>query len=140
MLEGHDASGDVFITAHWRELRQMFPNSKFVLNTRNVEDWLASQRRIPGFWRSEQLYDRYHRLTVYGTHDVEDQATLRAAWERHHREVEDTIAKHQLLVLHQPFEWEPLCRFLGVPVPEQPFPWKNRKTNTDAVVRDGCHY
>ena len=22
--------------------------------------------------------------------------------------------------------WEPLCQFLGMPVPERPFPWENR--------------
>lgn len=135
MLEGHNASGDVLITAHWRRLFEMFPNAKFILNTRELGDWLRSLNRIPGFWRSPRLYDRYHRLAVYGTEDVTDRKALQAAWDRHHAEVLATIPKRQLLVLPQPFQWPPLCDFLGVPVPNMPFPWKNRNTHSDAVIR-----
>ncbi|WP_417850318.1 sulfotransferase family protein [Thalassoglobus sp.] len=135
MLEGYNAAADVFITAHWRELFEMFPDDKFILNTRDLESWLQSLQRIPGFWKSRLLYDRYHRLKVYGTEDVSDHQTLTSIWEEHHREVSATIPSDQLLKLSLPFSWKPLCEFLQVPTPDQPFPWKNKKTHSDAVIR-----
>jgi len=135
MLEGYDAAADVFITAHWRELYHMFPDDKFILNTRDVEDWIQSLNRITGFWKSSLLYDRYHRLTVYGTEDVRDVETLQSVWKKHHKQVLETIPSKQLLIFSQPFSWKPICGFLQVPIPDQPFPWKNRQTHADAVVR-----
>ena len=134
-LEGHNAAGDVMITAPWRQLACMFPRSRIILNTRSFASWTQSLRRIPGFWRSGFLYDRYYRQAVYGTDDPADVETLRRAWEAHHADVQRTIPHRQLLVFPQPFAWEPLCAFLGLSVPSAPFPWLNRRSNSDAVVR-----
>lgn len=139
-LDGHDAAGDVFVTAHWHSLMMMYPDSKFVLNTRPFGDWLESLKRIPGFWESDRNFDRYYRRKVYrGAGSPSDGATLSRAWYDHHRQV--TIAfrhssqKNRLLSVSLPFEWKPLCEFLGVPVPDEPFPWLNRGHCDDAVVR-----
>jgi hypothetical protein len=134
-LEGHDAAGDVMITAHWRELDHMFLRSRFVLNTRDFASWARSLRRIPGFWRSPLLYDHFYRVKVYGTCSVYSREALWAAWERHHEEVQATIPADRLLVLPLPLDWQPLAEFLGMPVPDVPFPWLNRRSNRDAVVR-----
>jgi len=134
-LEGYNAAGDVMITAHWRELLAMFPRSRFIMNTREFVGWTRSLRRIPGFWRSHFLYDRYYRQAVYGTNSVEDVRALREAWERHHEAVITTIPQSQLLVMPQPFSWAPLSAFLGVPAPSIAFPWLNRHSNRDAVIR-----
>lgn len=134
-LEEHDAAGDVMITAHWRELLLMFPGSRFVLNTRGFGSWAASLRRIPGFWRSGMIYDRYYRLAVYKDVSYRDRDRLRYVWDRHHEEVIATVPAERLLVFSQPFAWEPLCEFLGQAPPAEPFPWLNRRHNRDAVVR-----
>ena len=131
-LEGHDAAGDVMITAHWRELLSMTPGAKFILNTREFPGWIASLRRIPGFWRSTYLYDRYYRQAVYDTQHLDETPLLRQAWERHHADVIATVPADQLLVFPQPFAWEPLCEFVGELVPAKPFPWLNRGSNRDA--------
>jgi hypothetical protein len=136
-LEGHNAAGDVMITAHWRELYRMFPGSRFVLNTRDFGAWTRSLRRIPGFWRSGFLYDRYYRQAVYQTDDKDDVMTLGRVWEQHHTNVVTTIPPGQLLVFPQPFTWEPLCRFVNRPVPGNSFPWLNRGSNRDAKIRLG---
>ena len=47
---------------------------------------------------------------------------------RHNEEVQRTVPAGQLLVYEVKQGWEPLCRFLGVPVPEgQPFPHLNER-------------
>ena len=134
-LEGHNAAADVMIIAHWRELFAMFPRSRFILNTRDFVPWTRSLRRIPRFWSSQLLYDRYHRQVVYGTDSVRDTAALRRAWDWHLEVVSAVIPRDQLLVMQQPFTWGPLVDFLDVPIPGVPFPWLNRQSNRHAVVR-----
>ena len=131
-IENHNAAGDAWITAHWRELLEMFPESKFILNMRDVDAWLVSMRRIPEFWQSGRMYDQYLRSRVYGTHDVADATTLRMRWNEHVDEVRQSIPRDQLLEFHQPFRWESLCEFLDVAIPDCDFPWRNRATCEDA--------
>ena len=46
-------------------------------------------------------------------------------------EVKRTVPKEKLLVFSVKEGWEPLCKFLNVPVPEEPFP----KTNDSAAFK-----
>ncbi len=48
-----------------------------------------------------------------------------AVYKRHNEEVRRVIPKARLLVFDPVQGWEPLCRFLGVPVPAAPFPHAN---------------
>lgn len=132
-LEGHDAAADVFVTAHWRELLQAFPRAKFILNQRDVNDWLASLKRIPGFWRSRQLFDRIYRRRVYGS-DRPSQSTLLNRWDQHCRDVIRTVPERQRLIWRLGDGWEPLCEFLDCEVPSAVFPWLNNNHSRDAGV------
>ena len=57
-----------------------------------------------------RLHDRAHCISVF---------------EKHNAEVIHAIPKERLLVYDAKDGWEPLCRFLGVPVPKTPFPMTN---------------
>lgn len=46
---------------------------------------------------------------------------------KHNAEVKRTVPPEQLLVYNVKQGWEPLCEFLGVPVPDEPFPHANEK-------------
>jgi len=50
----------------------------------------------------------------------------RAGYEAHIEHVKKTVPKERLLVWNVKEGWEPLCKFLHVPVPEKPFPHANR--------------
>lgn len=121
-LDGHDAAGDVLIAAHWRELFRMMNGSRFILSTRPFDEWMRSQKAIPGFWKSSLFFDAYHRETLYGTHRMDDRERLLLAWGRHHAEIRSVIPADRLLELPMPFAWRSLCAFLGVRVPAEPFP------------------
>jgi len=56
-----------------------------------------------------------------------DEATAKAAYEARLDEVRATVPPEQLLVYDVAEGWEPLCAFLGVPVPDTPFPHLNRR-------------
>jgi hypothetical protein len=48
-------------------------------------------------------------------------------FERHIDEVKAAIPPERLLVLDVAEGWGPLCAFLGVPVPDEPFPRVNER-------------
>jgi hypothetical protein len=61
------------------------------------------------------------------------------AW---NEEVKRTIPKERLLVWDVKEGWEPLCAFLGKPVPSEPFPRNNdgaafeKRTKTSNLIRE----
>jgi hypothetical protein len=48
-----------------------------------------------------------------------------ACYLRHVEEVKATVPEQRLLIYRVTEGWEPLCRFLGTPVPNIPFPHAN---------------
>jgi hypothetical protein len=54
---------------------------------------------------------------------------------RHNQEVKRTIPPERLLVYEAGQGWEPLCRFLDVPVPDAPYPSENSRAEFIARVR-----
>ena len=51
---------------------------------------------------------------------------------RHNEAVKREVPPERLLIYDTPQGWQPLCDFLGVPVPDAPFP----KTNTTEEFRN----
>lgn len=45
--------------------------------------------------------------------------------ELYNQYVMNLVPKEQLLVMKMKDGWEPLCKFLGKPIPDEPFPWVN---------------
>ena len=50
---------------------------------------------------------------------------LLEAYERHVRRIQNLVPAERLLVFDVAEGWEPLCAFLGKPVPDAPFPRTN---------------
>ena len=50
------------------------------------------------------------------------------AYERHNAAVRHTIPKERLLVWCVAEGWAPICHALGLPVPDLPFPWLNKRS------------
>ncbi len=57
--------------------------------------------------------------------DIEDREHARAVFLRHIEAVKRGLPAERLLVYEVEEGWQPLCRFLGVPVPDTPFPHVN---------------
>jgi hypothetical protein len=58
---------------------------------------------------------------------IHERAFMTAHFEKHNAAVEAGIAKKRLLVYDVAEGWGPLCAFLGVPVPDAPFPKVNSR-------------
>ena len=54
---------------------------------------------------------------------------------RHNEDVQRAIKPERLLVYEVNQGWEPLCRFLGVSVPDQWFPRTNERKDLETIVR-----
>ena len=63
---------------------------------------------------------------------VFDKAHCLRVFEQHYERVRRTVPAERLLVYRVQDGWEPLCRFLGVDVPDEPFPRVNVGDNLRA--------
>jgi hypothetical protein len=57
--------------------------------------------------------------------EMETEAQLVSRYERHNEEVRRVIPKERLLVYNVSEGWGPLCAFLDVRIPSEPFPKTN---------------
>ena len=134
-----DAISDITILPFYKELDARFPGSKFVLTVREKEAWLDScanfRKFRPEFDSPPELLEL--RRLVYGT-PFFDREAFATAYDRHHAEIRETFARRpgDLLELDvcSGEGFELLCPFLGVDVPDEPFPWQNRRPATHAVA------
>jgi hypothetical protein len=64
-----------------------------------------------------------------------DKAHAIEVYNRHNEQVRRTIQPDRLLVFEVRQGWEPLCRFLGVAVPDEPFPHLNDTASMQARMK-----
>ena len=132
LAEQYDALSDLPIAAYYRELDRAYPDARFILTTRDERAWLAScaNHFDPSAFRPNAVVRKLVER-VYGT-PVFDPERFRAARLRHDAEARAYFAGRpdKLLVidLGQPEKWPPLCAFLGLPIPNAPYPHENRAT------------
>ena len=138
LLGGYGATTDWPGSFFWEELAREYPDAKVVLSVRDPEKWYESvlgtisrvrqslSRVLPLVpvlrWLPKMLDEIWS--DVFGA-DFEDRGRTIAAFERHSREVKERVPAERLLVYEVRQGWEPLCRFLGVEVPDEPFPHVN---------------
>lgn len=63
-----------------------------------------------------------------------DRDVLVRGYEVHSQNVREAIPADRLLEFHVKDGWEPLCNFLGVPIPDVPFPYINDRVRIVAVI------
>lgn len=124
----------------WRELMQAYPDAKVLLtlHPRGAETWYEStidtiyltqtmwqirfirlffpDGRKMGEMTSKLVWQRAHKNTM------PDREAAIAEYHRHIEEVKALVPPDKLLVFTADQGWEPLCEFLGVSVPDEPFP------------------
>jgi hypothetical protein len=144
----------------YRELAEYYPEAKVVLSVREPAPWERSMRQTvwsvrhgeslirllssaqacvnPQWAGFLNMIDRLlweGRGTFAGGND--GPAEMIARMERHNDEVRQTIAPERLLVWNVTEGWGPLCEFLEVPVPSEPFPHVNDRKEFLNRIIDG---
>lgn len=134
-----DACTDSPVALYFKLLERSFPEGKFILTRRDVDSWLDSCQHNH-VWPGNYVRNKgirflphirkilcLHRNT-FGSEAFEPEA-FRQACQTHEREVVDYFARRnrELLILDicGGDGWDPLCEFLGRPVPDLPFPREN---------------
>jgi hypothetical protein len=116
------------LTTNFALLDAQYPGSRFVLTTRPVDEWLDSRRR-----HVERNRERKERGQYDGVFLNIDLDRWRQDFENHHRAVRSYYADRDNLLEMRITEgdgYDELCPFLGVDIPEDPFPWTNRDLST----------
>ncbi|MDK1373581.1 MULTISPECIES: sulfotransferase family protein [unclassified Sinorhizobium] len=118
-------------TAHfWRELSAYYPDAKFILTVRDPEAWHRSVMQTIGPMSDPATNDPASfgvavvGQTVFGGH-IADRSHAISVYQAHNAAVRKALPAGRLLTYEVSDGWEPLCSFLEVPVPSQPFPHSN---------------
>ncbi|HEV2365088.1 MAG TPA: sulfotransferase [Caulobacteraceae bacterium] len=132
IFEGYRATVDWPSATYYKELAAHYPKAKVILSKRDPEAWWRSTQATifnPARVMSAQMTDftRMVQKTVGVMFDgqMNDHDRLISVYNRHNAEVVRVIAPGRLLVWEPGEGWPPLCRFLGVAVPEGPMPHAN---------------
>lgn len=135
------ASVDFPSALYYRELLAAFPEAKVVLTVRDPASWYDSmaQTIVPAMTQFPSRIVVPHLPFVSGPSRVmrptrlatdlidrfSDRAHVERVFSDWNEEVKRVVPADRLLVFQVKEGWGPLCAFLGVPVPEVPFPRVN---------------
>jgi hypothetical protein len=135
IYKGYASAVDWPTARFFRELHEEYPSAKFVLTHRSPESWAESfSDTIYQLMRKRAEappeLDAWFSMAIdviaqTGFPGGLDLTALTKAYVTHNEAVQAAIPAHQLLVYRVKEGWEPLCAFLDVPVPTDPFPRAN---------------
>ncbi len=115
----------------WRELMAYYPQAKMIHTVRDPESWFQSTQATifaPGnISMSEDGPLAAFFQIVSGGYEgrTGDHDFMIEYFRRHTETVLAAVPNDRLLMFKVSDGWEPLCAFLGVPVPDTPFPREN---------------
>lgn len=137
-FEGFASAVDWPTARFFRDLNAAYPEAKFILGHRDPRTWadsfgetiyklIAEADTAPDHLQ-EWLAMAREVIRQTGIPMDTDRAGLEAAFIAHLDAVKAEIPPERLLVYQVSEGWEPLCAFLGVPVPDEPFPRTNDRS------------
>ena len=117
----------------WHELSIAFPDAKVIHTERPEDDWWASYSSTIGKFFAHReniplpppiaaIFETMDYLLVRRVFGGLDRETSIAAYRRNNERVRATVPTDKLLIFSPTDGWDPLCRFLDVPVPATDFP------------------
>jgi len=125
LIEKYDAFQDNPWPILYKEIDEKYPKSKFILLLRNKDAWIKSV--VNHFGQKETPMRKW----VYGVGNPEGNEEIYIKrFEQHNADILDYFKNrpNDLLVLEfaKGDGWEKLCPFLGVEIPQIPFPHVNK--------------
>lgn len=137
IFKGYNSAVDWPTAAFWREVAARYPDAKVILSTRSAESWYSSfsETILASLLAKENWPPPAVPWLTMVTRVVIDRSLggrtdkdgVIAAFQAQEAAVKAAIPPGRLLVHTAKDGWDPLCAFLGVPVPETPYPRTNSK-------------
>ncbi len=152
LLGGYEATVDFPGCSFYRELMAHYPDAKVLLSVRDPERWYESAyatiyemtKVIPRWLRLlvpplRQLHEMADAV-IWGNlgafeGQMENRALATQKFIEWNERVQRDVPPEKLLVYSVKEGWEPLCDFLGVPVPDKPFPHVNDRAEMMQRIR-----
>ena len=150
LFQGYQATVDFPGHRYYQTLVKKYPQAKVILTLRNSQKWYESalstiyrahpnpmQKLMMAFQMPFSMRLRHlNRIFRMVDRDVwqkdfqgkfTDKEWAIAYFEQHNAEVQEFVPNERLLVYQVKQGWEPLCNFLNVPIPSEPFPHVNQR-------------
>ena len=159
LFEGCQATTDFPAYPYYKILLKKYPDAKIILTKRNVDDWYKSTHST--IWKSgpqniftktmlkikmsfnpklKQTFDCIKFMkSTYLAKQFDDQFDTpeyaKKVFKKHIQDVTEYVPEQQLLVYEVTQGWGPLCNFLSIDIPSEPFPHLNKKENFHQMVK-----
>lgn len=126
--------------SYYAELMEVFPDAKVILSVRDPDSWYKSVKdtifnvvpNIPHwvqaiFPRSKKIAILIEEIVWQGVFNgrFNDRQYAINVYEKNTEAVMASVPSDRLLIHSAKEGWEPICKFLEVPVPETEYPWVN---------------
>lgn len=160
LFEGFEATVDFPGYPYYKTLLKKYPKAKVILTKRDFDKWYESTDKT--IWKSankplldkinlfqKKLFDKNLKdifkcvqfmrrvyLKEQFNNDFRSKDTVETIFYQHINEVINYVPREQLLVYDVSEGWEPLCKFLEVPIPNVTFPHLNKKENFHTMVKE----
>ncbi len=161
VFDGFQATVDWPGSYFYKELIEAYPDAKVLLSVRDADAWARSMRetiwglfygdmltrdlssarcRVDPQWYGyiQMMEEMWRRSGLMAGGERTTPEAMKAAMARFNQEVQATVPAGRLLVWSAGDGWEPLCRFLELPVPDTPFPHLNDSKVFAERIVDGA--
>lgn len=143
LMEGFDCAVNGPTAIYYREAAAAFPDAKLVLTIRDAEEWYESTHATlfqfakvgmaappPRNSQPGRMLRLADAMVWSGLFDgcFADKAYAIDVYHRHNEDVVQACKGRDLLVYNVKQGWDPLCEFLGVPIPRTPYPRANERS------------
>ena len=158
LFDGFEASVDFPGYPYYKVLLNKYPDAKVILTKRNFENWYESTQKT--IWQSahkpivekikillKRIYNKRYRniyrcvlfmRKIYLSNQFGNSFTSKTSAEKvFYKHIDDVIKyvpKEKLLVYEVADGWGPLCKFLGLEIPNEDFPHLNKKEDFHKMV------
>jgi Sulfotransferase domain len=147
---GYQSAVDYPVARYYKQLIVKYPEAKVIHTIRDPESWYQSASETI-IWASKPSIGRMAKLMIklpfspelrkqfpilkyngslinneFGK-DYKNKAEVIRHYNEHNETVMKVVPKERMLVFNAKDGWEPLCNFLGVPIPDEPFPQSNKR-------------
>ncbi|KAH8647366.1 hypothetical protein BX600DRAFT_389775 [Xylariales sp. PMI_506] len=141
--QGYVGCADIPSLGVVEELMDLYPAAKVILITRDPIKWWQSFNTVftyvsawwvPVFASISPSLRWLPWIVDAWVHDADKLASRLDIIKAHNQYIMDLVPKDRLLVMSLGEGWEPICRFLGKPVPDEPFPRVNDAEAADKMA------
>ncbi|OIW30744.1 hypothetical protein CONLIGDRAFT_289643 [Coniochaeta ligniaria NRRL 30616] len=149
LTDGYVATVDCPAVTLTPELMALYPDAVVIATTRDTESWWRSMEFVNGMmsnWYIAFVIMWVPKVGVYGRwRDLfrhmtlwryGDELIVKETLAKHEDHLRGVVPKDRLFWYNVSEGWEPLCKILGVPVPDRPFPHNNSRKEAASTYRE----